>query len=337
MVVSEMIVPVGIFAASSVVPQIEFGVGIEHLKAHGFEPRVESQVSAEHFIFAGSDDERALSLYRLAVDPALRILWAARGGYGAARLVPLLERLTRERGAPPAGKLLVGYSDVTVLHEFVRRRWNWHTLHAPMPAAGDFSTFDRAEWDAIVHLVRGEKVPIPWENTELQWLTDRPESPIRAPLIGGNLSLWASMAGTSVAAPGRGKFLFFEDIGEAIYRIDRMVTQLAQSGAFDGASAIILGDFTNCNDENNQCLANRETRAKKPLRTVYEQAEAFARIFGDVGRRLGIPIAHGLPVGHGGRYSPLPLGATYELSPAGKLSLLQWDWLSYNPPRAATT
>lgn len=332
-----MSVSIGIFAASSVVPQIEFGIGIEHLKAHGFAPRIQPQVSSEHFIFAGSDEDRARSLYQLAVDPSMQILWAARGGYGAARLVPLLDRLTREHGVPSAGKLLVGYSDVTVLHEFVRQRWNWHTLHAPMPAAGDFSTIRQEEWQAIVHLVRGEKTPIPWETTELQWLTDRPTTPVRAHLIGGNLSLWASMAGTSVAAPGRGRILFFEDLSEAIYRIDRMVTQLVQSGAIDGASAILLGDFTNCNDENNQCLADRESGTKKPLRAVYEQSEAFQRIFGDVGRRLGIPIAQGLPVGHGGRYSPLPLGATYELSPAGTLSLHHWDWLSYNSNRAPAT
>jgi muramoyltetrapeptide carboxypeptidase len=136
--------PVGIFAASSVVPQVEFRAGLDHLRAQGFDPRVEPQVSGpQHFIFPGSDEDRAAAVYRLATDPTLNVLWAARGGYGAQRLLPILDRLTREHGVPPR-KLLVGYSDVTVLHEFVRTRWGWSTLHAPMPAAANFPRSTRA-------------------------------------------------------------------------------------------------------------------------------------------------------------------------------------------------
>src|SRR5690349_9411111 len=93
-------IPVGIFAASSIVPQIEFAAGIEHLKQFGFEPRVHAQVHQRHFIFPGDDESRAAAIYEMAVDPSIPVLWAARGGYGAGRLLPLLRRLTRERGKP---------------------------------------------------------------------------------------------------------------------------------------------------------------------------------------------------------------------------------------------
>ncbi len=323
--------PVGVFAASSIVPQVEFRAGIEHLQRQGFEPRVESQVLDAKFIFPGSDEERAGAIYKLANDPSIPILWAARGGYGAGRLIPLLDRLTRERGKPANHKLLVGYSDVTVLHEFVRQRWGWSTLHAPMPAASNFDSLDPAEWNATAAYVRGEhNVDAPWQHATLDWMTDPPKQNLQGELVGGNLSLWAAMAGTSVSVPGKGKIVFLEDVDEPFYRIDRMMTQLAQSGAFDGAAAIVLGDFTRCNDENNQCLAAPGSTEKKPLRKVFEQPEAFARIFGDVGRALGVPIAQGLPVGHGPRYAPLPLGAKYELTPAGKLRLLKWDWPPQN-------
>ena len=316
-------IPVGIFAASSVVPQVEFAAGIEHLRASGFDPRVDGRVASEYFMFAGSDLDRACAIYDLAIDPAIPVLWAARGGYGAARLIPQLELFTRKLGPPKTQKLLVGYSDVTVLHEFVRRQWKWHTLHAPMPAAANFASLDSAEWDAITGYVRGERtVDPPWQHATLRWITDPPPKPIRAELIGGNLSLWASMAGTPVAQPAKGKILFLEDVDEAMYRIDRMVTQLDQSGALKNAAAVVLGDFTRCNDENNQCRASADNEEKKPLRKVYEQAEAFERIFG----HLGVPVAVGLPVGHGPHYAPLPLGATYELAPAGKLRLLEWGW-----------
>ncbi len=325
---ADTVTPVGIFAASSIVPQIEFTAGVEHLKRFGFDPRVQSQVSSHHFMFPGDDEARAAAIYDLALDPSIPILWAARGGYGAGRLLPILERLTRDRGTPPAHKLLVGYSDVTVLHQFARNRWGWSTLHAPMPAASNFAKLDPREWDSLIALAKARKpTALPWEEKPLPWMTEAPPAAIRAKLIGGNLSLWAALAGTPDSEPGSRKIVFLEDVDEAFYRIDRMMVQLEQSGAFDGAAAIVLGDFTSCHDENNQCLANAQTGEKKPLRKVWEQAEAFEHIFTPIGKRLGVPIAQGLGVGHGPNYAPLPLGATYDLSREGTLKLVEWDWL----------
>lgn len=319
-------IPVGIFAASSIVPPIEFAVGIEHLKKFGFEPRIAEQVLAHHFMFPGTDESRAQSIYDFAMDPTIQVLWAARGGYGAGRLLPILDKLTRDRGAPPRRKLLIGYSDVTVLHEFVRTRWGWSTLHAPMPAASNFAQLDKDEWSAIVDCVKSKAMAPPWESETLQWMTAAPSAPIRAELIGGNLSLWAALAGTPYAQSGKGKLIFLEDVDEAFYRIDRMMIQLEQSGAFEGARAIVLGDFTNCKDENNTRRATAASDERIPLRKVFEQDEAFEHIFADLSRRTDVPIAQGLGVGHGPHYAPLPLGATYELSPAGRLKLLKWDW-----------
>ncbi|MEA2733745.1 MAG: muramoyltetrapeptide carboxypeptidase [Humisphaera sp.] len=322
-------IPVGIFAASSVVPKHEFDAGVEHLRKFGFDPRIEAQVASEHFIFPGDDDERATAIYRLALDPKIPILWAARGGYGAGRLLPLLEKLTTERGVPKQKKLLVGYSDVTVLHEFVRARWGWSTLHAPMPAASNFAKLDPREWDAIVDYVKGKPATPPWLDATLRWMNNPPRETIRTELIGGNLSLCAALAGTRFAQAGKGKIVFLEDVDEPFYRIDRMMIQLEQSGMLDGAAAIVLGDFTNCKDERNYCLASAASPEKKPLRKIFEQDEAFEHIFSALGQRIDVPIAIGLPVGHGPYYAPLPLGAQYELTAEGKLKLLDWDWLPH--------
>ena len=321
-------IPVGIFAASSIVPKLEFDAGVAHLREHGFDPRIEAQVGHEHFIFPGDDAARAEAIYRLALDPAIAVLWAARGGYGAGRTLPLLEELTNQRGVPTQKKLLVGYSDVTMLHEFVRTHWGWSTLHAPMPAASNFAKLDPREWQAIVDYVKGKPATPPWLDTTLRWMNRPPRATIRAELIGGNLSLWAALAGTRFAQSGKGKIIFLEDVDEPFYRIDRMMVQLEQSGMLDGAAAIVLGDFTNCRDENNQCLADQATGTKKPLRKVFEQDEAFEHIFTELGRRVDVPIAIGLPVGHGPHYAPLPLGAQYELTTDGKLRMLEWDWLA---------
>jgi muramoyltetrapeptide carboxypeptidase len=318
---------VGIFAASSTVPQFEFQRGLHYLRANGFEPVVHDQVLKHHFTFAGADAQRAQAIFEYAIAETIPVLWAARGGYGAARLLPLLDRITEDRGIPPK-KLLVGYSDVTVLHEYVRSAWGWSTLHAPMPAEAKFPDRDPAEFAATVGFVHRQRADAPWAHKTLTWLTSPPAVSIGAELIGGNLSLWQNLAATRWQPSAVGKMLFFEDLGEPFYRIDRMVTHLVQAGMLNGAAAIVLGDFCNCRDEDNQCWANAEGTEKKSLRRTFDEREAFDEIFGTVGRRMGIPIAYGLPVGHGPNFSPLPLGAEYCLNPDGRLSLERWDWLA---------
>src|SRR5206468_1215154 len=102
---------VGIVAPCSVVPLVEFGAGAEHLRSLGFDVRVHDQVRHHHFTFAGTDEARAGAFFEYASDPAIDVVWSARGGYGASRLVPILARLTREKGKP-GKKLVVGSSDM---------------------------------------------------------------------------------------------------------------------------------------------------------------------------------------------------------------------------------
>jgi muramoyltetrapeptide carboxypeptidase len=329
-------ISVGIVAASSTVPKVEFEIGVEHLRAADFDVTVHAQTLEHHFTFAGTDERRAQGIYDYAIDPAIDVIWMARGGYGAGRLLPILEQLTRKLGKPKQQKLLVGYSDVTVLHEFVRSRWGWCTLHAPMPSASNFSLLKESEWRATVDLVHGRMPGNVWSNPPLRFLDDVPSDTIESEIVGGNLSLWASMMGTSFAPTTNGRMVFLEDIGEPFYRIDRMMTQLVQAESFKGVRALILGDFTNCNDEDNQCLAAPEPgvnprtllsnpQAKKQsLRKVYQQPEAFQEIFA----HLPIPVATGLPVGHGPNFAPLPLGAKYRLTPDGQFDLLEWGWIN---------
>lgn len=330
---------IGIFAASSIVPMAEFGLGVQILRDKGFEVTIHPQVSKEHFIYPGSDEERAAALYDLACDDNIEILWAARGGYGASRLLPILDSLTRERGKPKRQKLIVGYSDVTVLHEFARHHWGFATLHASMPAGMSFAQLKPEEQVPTLACARREPASFAWEQTELHFIAAAPEEPIEAEIVGGNLSMWQCVIGTPYAGQTNGKILFLEDVDERPYRIDRMLTQIIQSGGLDGVRAIILGDFTNCDDESSTCLKPLEPcenvyqlleavgkRERIPLRKVYPLDEALREIFGTVGERLKIPVAVGLPVGHGPNYSPLPLGARYRLSPQGKLQLLRWDW-----------
>lgn len=329
---------VGIVAPCSTVPAVEFAVGEQHLRSLGFDVRTHPQVKEHHFTFAGTDASRAGAFFEYASDPNLDIVWSARGGYGASRLTPILDRLTAERGKPKK-KLLIGYSDVTVLHEYVRQAWGWDTLHCPMPAASNFTTMSDSEWTSILSLVRGQFTEYPATDTPLIPLANAATKPIRAELVGGNLALWAALVGTKhPPTPANGRILFLEDIDEAFYRLDRMITQVRNAGLLDGAAAIVLGDFTHCKDDVSTCLAPCEADAlaaalkdpskapRIPLRKTHTYEEGIDHVFTSVARDLGIPLYHGAKVGHGPNFHPLPLGATYELTADHRLKLVSWDW-----------
>ncbi|MGE5612072.1 MAG: S66 peptidase family protein [Bacillota bacterium] len=313
-------------ATSSVVPIVELELGVARLRDAGLSVRVHEQCSRQHFTFAGTDPQRAEAFFEYATSQDIDVIWCARGGYGATRILPLLEQMTRERGKPPR-KLLIGYSDVTALHEFVRKRWDWCTLHATMPGALNFDQIHPIEWRATLDWVRGLATETPWPEP-LKFLTPCPAQPLEGELVGGNLTLWACLAGTPYAPSAAGKILFFEEVGEPWYRIDRMITQIEQAGMLAGAQAILLGDFKDCRDETHRVLKQPGSIEKAPMRPSYSQTQALEEIFGALGQRLAIPVATGLPAGHGPHFAPLPLGAHYQLSPQGTLYLTQWDWLT---------
>lgn len=309
---------IGIVAPSSPVGHQELQRGVERLKRAGFDNvRVHRQALARHFVSAGTNDERANALLDFAFDDGIDVIWCARGGYGAAKVVALLAEATKTRGLPKP-KLLVGYSDITILHEFVRNAWGWRTLHAPMITAGPGTT--ESMWKAVDAIVRGERPSLPYEQPgTLRWISGAPSEVIEADVIGGNLSLWASMAGTPWQANARDRILFLEDIDEKVYRLDRMVVQLEQAGMLDGAAAIVLGDFTDCNDESPTVAGPTPDAPRVPLRPTWGLDDALLEIFGRVTERLRIPLARNLPVGHGPGFWPLRLGVRHALTPDGVL------------------
>src|ERR1035437_8184066 len=129
---------IGIVAPSSVVPQYEFSEGLKRLRAEKrIEVRVHPQCRKMELFFAGSDEDRAHAFLEMAMDPEIHVLWCARGGYGAYRLLPLLDQFTPQGRTPPR-KLIVGYSDATLLLEYARSRWGWSALHGPMPGLLSF-------------------------------------------------------------------------------------------------------------------------------------------------------------------------------------------------------
>ncbi len=333
--------PVGMVAPSSRVPKIELKLGLDALRERGFAPIVHPQVRKTHLFWAGTDEERAQAFSDFAHDPRFSVLWSCRGGYGAVRLLPLLKALTAKRGAPPR-KLMVGYSDTTALVEYLREEWGWSTLHAPMPGIRRFALQTQEEWTSLGSLIRtGRATDAPFEKAKLSFISGTaPRKPIEAPLVGGNLCVLTSMIGLA-KNDHRGKILFLEDVDEPLYRLDRMFQQLVLSGGLAGVRAVVLGNFLSCQDAVGKVLGRaprsprereRMLKAPKPselvaIRPTLPTQRTLEAIFGEPCRKLGIPVAFGVPSGHGPELSSLPLGARYSLSPQGKLRLLSWSWM----------
>ncbi|MGA2497025.1 MAG: LD-carboxypeptidase [Tepidisphaeraceae bacterium] len=318
---------IAIFAPSSTVSRDEFMRGIELLRAHDFPCDIHPHTFATHFTYGGTDQQRLEGLSRWAWFSDIEIVMAARGGYGATRLLPMLDELTAVVGVP-ARKLLVGYSDLTALHAYVHQRWGWATLHAPMPSSPGFGA-NRNEWQALANCLCGRPGSLRFEH--LQWLTPAPKEAIIAELVGGNLTVLAALCGTPYQVNATGRLLFIEDVGEPWYRLDRCLTQLLQSGVLKDARGIVLGDFHNCKDDVPLVVDRENLSQKIPLRPTITQDQALAEIFGSLGERLGLPVAAGVPAGHGPNYWPVPLHADYRLSPDGSLKLVQWAWESADP------
>ena len=334
-----MITNIGIVCPCSATPQVELSLGVDKLRNAGFNVRVHEQCAKQHYWFAGTDRERAEALFEFAHDPQIDVIWSGRGGSGGPRLLPILDELTALRGVPKK-KLLVGYSDVTALHHYVHSRWGWSTLHASMPAS-DFYSISNAHFDDTLALVRQQKIEMSWHNERMRYLANAPKQTIRGKLVGGNLAVWNYLTGTPWEEKDMaGKILFFEDLGEGYYRLDSLFNQIAQAGGLNGIAAVVLGEFTDCEDDAYQVLkekpspeqaamvmSDKSKHERIPLRPVYDDFEAIKGIFVTQAERYGFPVAYQLPVGHGPQYAPLPLNAEYELTADGALGLVGWDWL----------
>jgi muramoyltetrapeptide carboxypeptidase len=244
-----------------------------------------------HLYLAGTDAQRAEAFQRLYLDPGIRALFITRGGYGAARILPLLDA---ERIAAAPAKAVVGFSDATALFAWLHAVAGVQTVHGPALAApGALTSPSREENLASLHRLLFEPGRAP-DFTLRHLAGPRPAGPLRGRMIGGCLSVLQSTLGTPWAPDPRGAILFLEEVGESPYRIDRMLTHFRHAGLFAGLRAIVFGHLERCEGESPGLL--RET-----LQDVFA-SEAF-------------PVYEGMAAGHGEPNLAFPLGAEAELRP----------------------
>ncbi|MGW3519023.1 S66 peptidase family protein [Streptomyces hydrogenans] len=287
---------VAVVAPSGPVPGPALAAGLDVLRGWGLDPVVAPHVLDTHpdiGHLAGTDRDRARDLTEAWCDPTVAGVLCARGGYGAQRMVDLLD-WTAIRAAGP--KAFVGYSDVTALHEALAVRAGFAALHGPMPAVSVFADDPATRESLRATLFEPETVRV------LGLGTARPLVPGRAAgvTLGGCASLLAADLATPHARPSaRGGLLLLEDVGEEPYRLDRILTQLLRSGWLDGVAGVALGSWAECGP--------------------YEEVRA---VLADRLGGLGVPVVEELGFGHGPTALTVPLGLPAVLdADAGTLTV----------------
>ncbi|HTO74311.1 MAG TPA: LD-carboxypeptidase [Gemmatimonadales bacterium] len=281
--------------------------GVELCRALDWEPVLLPHAGGRHGYLAGSDAERLADLNHALRDPALDALWCLRGGYGVTRILDQVEF----DALAQRPRAIIGFSDITALLLAAHHHTGLVTFHGPM-ARAPLTRFSREHQTRV--LVRQERAG------KLGRLTPPadvlvPRSPrivpIRSgkaegPLLGGNLTLIQCLIGSRHLPDFDGAILFIEDVGEELYRIDRMLAHLRMAGLLDKVAGVAVGQFT------------------ETTRRGADGAMGFDEVLTTYLEPLGVPVAFGFPIGHVDDQWTLPIGVRARLDAgAGDLELLE--------------
>jgi muramoyltetrapeptide carboxypeptidase len=254
-----------------------------NVRKFGWEPVVMTNARARDGYLAGSDEQRARDLNVAIADPEIQAIWCVRGGYGAMRILDVLDY----DGMRRSPKTLIGYSDVTALHAAFGQRSNLVTFHGPTAR----QTIPPFAAESLLNAVARGADPC-GEMAQAKTIRG---GRAKGRLVGGNLALLTALAGTPYAPDYSGAILVIEDVNEAHYRIDRMMTTLHLSGALSGLAGLVFGRFTDIPKE------------------FGDEEWSLDRVLGDAAGRAGVPCVSNAPFGHIDDQWTLPLGAMAEL------------------------
>jgi len=310
----------------------------KRLEEMGFKVRTPQTLFRKKGFLAGADDERAAEIMAAFTDPEVDAIFPGTGGYGTTRIVDKLDYDVIRRNP----KVFIGFSDITALHIAINQRTGLVTFHSPNPEFGlggetNLSRF-AAKWFWRALLAKSySNLPSPdgrdrgrvkggtmgytietkprdaGKSDEASLFEDVPravtlrDGTARGRLIGGNLSVLHALMGTPYEIETDGKILFIEDIGEAPYRVDRMLSTMRLAGKFDRVAGVVLGAFTARDEE-----------------AAWDEDASIDDVLRDYFADLGVPVLAHFPVGHVRYNATLPIGAEVELdTTAQTLCLLE--------------
>ncbi len=283
---------VGLVApASALTLPDELDRAIHWITGMGLVPKLGQHVGEQYGYLAGTDAARASDLDAMFADPDVRAIFAIRGGWGGARILPLLDW----KGIRDNPKLLIGYSDTTALHLAIAARAGFATLHAPNGA----SSWQKESWDSLWQIAFAAGTPV-LGGAGVEDAVGRPARTLtggtaRGRLLGGNLTILSTLMGTGWLPDFDGAILFVEDINEDPYRVDRMFQQLKLGGILDRVGGVIFGQCTRCG-------------SPAPDSDTFTLDDVVDQYLG----ALGKPAIAGFDTGHVGNQLSLPVGVDVE-------------------------
>ena len=275
-----LVSPAGYLADKQVIDE-----AINLLNKWGLRSYVGPNALKQYGHFSGTDQERLSDLQAAMDHPEVKMIWALRGGYGSIRIVDQLD-FTQFRKHP---KLLVGFSDITILHQKLQEQ-GFESLHALMPV----QLKDKISKDVI----RQTKMALFDNHVSYQFkinpfTTDFKQ--VSGQVIGGNLANLYSLLGTNLDFDTNDKILFIEDVGEQLYQIDRMMIALKKAGKLKPLKALLVGQFTDIPD-------NNPAFGKSVEEIILEHTDS------------SIPIVFNAPIGHITDNYPLILGKNISIT-----------------------
>ena len=237
------------------------------IQGWGLEIESGSHLFCDHYQYAATDNERLVDLQQALYDPSVKAILFARGGYGAIRIVDQVDW----SGFRKNPKWLIGFSDITIFHSHIHSHFRIETIHGPMTAG----LTDPPSAETLRRTLFGEPIVYKFDTHSLSR-----QGKAKAELVGGNLAILCSLIGSASDIDTKGKILFIEDVGEYLYRLDRMMWQMRRSGKLNQLKGLIIGGMTEMKD------------GDTPFgKTAYE-------IVSEAVNEYDYPVCFGFPAGH---------------------------------------
>ena len=298
---------IGLVTPASPITEEQLDKTIKNIEGLGFKLEYNrKRLLARDGYLAGKDIVRADEINRMFNNKRIDGIWCVRGGYGVTRMLDMLNyKVIRDNP-----KVLIGYSDVTALHQAIFKKTGLVCFHGPV-GASDFPNYTEKHVIQVISKTSSTfKIEAAPENVSMENQIYNSyvisDGIAEGRLVGGNLTLASSLVGTPYDISYKNKLVFFEDIGEKPYRIDRMLTQMMLAGKFDKVKGVILGIFLNCDvSENDNSLT-------------------LSEMLKDRFKNINVPVIYGMSFGHISNQFTLPLGIKAKLNTGDKtITLLE--------------